>query len=463
MGRIDQQVKIRGHRIELSEIEQVLDALDGIHSSVVVVTDDLLVANIIPKKSGPVSEDEIQFWKASLTKTLPAHMVPRRFVLKDEFPTTLNGKIDRNTLINSLSIKSDKPVTTALTESEKIIGAIWEDVLNIKEIDLQSDFFELGGHSLLAVKIMSRIEKQTGNRLPLASLLEHPTISKLASYMDREYITWDSLVPLKPNGDKNPLFIVHGANYNVLIFNSLSKYVDVNQPIYALQAKGLNGEVEPHDTIEDMAAHYISEILSVCPEGPINLAGFSMGGVIAYEMTKQLKAQGRVVKTLSLFDSYVYPNYYYKNPVVKRFAWYMYAIAQLTFMVFNMFSNKKNFKRRVKLLKLLIKGLFLKMQFGSERQRQMQFNRSSKIDKMHKSAFMRYNMEPENIVVDLFRSSENIYFAHDYKYLGWKQMAKGGIRRHVMPGNHSELFLSPVVEEFAEKLQYVLDNHDSEK
>ncbi|QBA63904.1 non-ribosomal peptide synthetase [Muriicola soli] len=462
LGRIDQQVKIRGHRIELSEIEQVLDSLDDVNSSVVVVNNDLLVANIIPKNSEKISNDNIDHWKTYLKETLPAHMVPHRFVFMDEFPTTLNGKIDRKTLTNSILFKTDKQETADLTESEKIISTIWQDVLNIEKIDRHNDFFELGGHSLLAVRIMSQIEKQTGNRLPLAALLEYPTISKLAAYMNKEYISWDSLVPLNTNGSKNPIFIVHGANYNVLIFKTLAENLAEDQPVYALQAKGLSGEVEPHDSIEDMAAHYISEILSICPEKPINLAGFSMGGVIAYEMAKQLRAKGKVVKTLSLFDSYVYPNYYFKNPILKKFTWFLYAIAQLIFMVFNMFSSKKNFERRVQLLKIYFNGLFLRIRLGSEKQRQLQFNRTSRIDKMHNRAFMRYSIEPENMAVDLFRSSKNIYFAHDYKYLGWKQVAKGGIRKHTLPGNHSEMFLSPVVEEFANKLQEVLDNYEAE-
>ncbi|MDY8134319.1 amino acid adenylation domain-containing protein [Aquimarina sp. 2201CG5-10] len=463
LGRIDHQVKIRGHRIELGEIEQVIDALDGVDTSVVIVKNDLLVANIVSIKLSNLSETLISNWKKSLTETLPVHMVPQQFNLLSEFPTTLNGKIDRKALIKSSSINCTKTTfNAAQTNSEQIIATIWQECLGIEKIDIHSDFFELGGHSLIAVKVMSLIEKKTGNRLPLAALLGHPTIQKLAAYMDKEFISWDSLVPLKTKGTKDPLFVVHGANYNILIYKDLADHLDDDQPVYALQAKGLSGEIEPHDSVEAMASHYISEITSVQPDGPYALAGFSFGGIIAFEMAKQLKAQGKKVKTLALLDSYVYPSYYYSNPFVKKVVSKLYDIAQLVFMAFNMFSSKNNFKRRSHLLKLKVEGLRLRLKYGREKQQQMQFNRTAKIDKKHQLAFERYNLTPQDIQVDLFRATKNIFYAHDYNNLGWRKITLGGIRKHMVPGNHSEMFLSPAVEEFGSKLQHVLDNFDSE-
>ncbi|NAS32280.1 amino acid adenylation domain-containing protein [Flavobacteriaceae bacterium R38] len=463
LGRIDHQVKIRGHRIELGEIEKVLDTLDHIHTSVVVMKNDVLVANIISTQLDTLSEATINNWKNTLIDILPAHMVPKRFNLLDEFPTTLNGKIDRKALTNlSSTTNVEEKFNEAYTNSEQIITTIWQECLRIEKIDIHSDFFELGGHSLIAVKVMSLIEKQTGNRLPLAALLEHPTIHKLAAYLDRKCISWDSLVPLKPKGNKPPLFIVHGADYNVLIYKNLADHLADDQPVYALQAKGLSGDIEPHDSVEAMASHYISEIESVNPNGPYALAGFSFGGIIAYEMAKQLKNKGKKVKILALLDSYVYPSYYYSNPLVKKTVSTCYNIAQLIFMMFNMFSSVKNFKRRRDLLKIKIYGVYLRLKYGREEQKQMQFNRTSKIDEMHQLAFDRYNLIPQDIKVDLFRATKNIFYAHDYKYLGWRKIALGGIRKHMIPGNHSEMFFPPAVEDFGSSLQHALDNNDSE-
>lgn len=462
LGRIDHQVKIRGHRIELGEIEQAINTLTNVNTSVVVVNNNALVAHVIPTIN--VSEPEISSWKTALSNMLPAHMVPQQFNLLSSFPTTPNGKIDRKALIQNSAINTTHKTSlnTAKTNSEQLIATIWQDCLKINDIDIQSDFFEIGGHSLIAVKIMALIEKQTGNRLPLASLLEYPTIQKLAAYMDSKSVSWDSLVPFKTQGHKPPLFIVHGANYNILIFKNLAENLDENQPVYALQAKGLNGEIEPHDSVEAMAAHYISEIKSVYPNGPYCLGGFSFGGIIAFEMAKQLTANGDKVKNIALFDSYVYPHYYYSNRFTKKMILQLYEVSHLIFMGLNMFSSIKNFKRRIHLLKIKATGWYLKFKYGSEKQQQLQFERSSKIDDYHKKAYSSYTMEPQDVKVDLFRSTENVFFAHDYDTLGWKKLALKGIQKHMIAGNHTEMFHPPSVETLGISVQQVLDIDGSE-
>lgn len=460
LGRMDDQVKIRGHRIELGEIEDAVNTIDSVASSVVLVENDRLKAFYTSSKK-ELTESSESSWKSYLKERLPAHMIPNEFIKVNEFPTTLNGKIDRKALLNSQArINNRNEFSEAQTNSEQLIARIWKECLGVDKIDINSDFFELGGHSLVAVKVMTQIEKETGNRLPLASLLSHPTVKKLAKYMDDSFITWDSLVPLKTKGTKTPIFFVHGANHNVLIYKNLAEKLDDDQPVYALQAKGLSGDVEPLDSVEDMAAHYISEIITVNPSGPFFIGGFSFGGIVAFEMAKQLKAQGKEVKVLALFDSYVYPHYYYSNKIVKKAIAQLYNICQLFYMVFDMFSSVKNFNRRKELLKLKFTGIALRLKEGKEKQFQKQFNRSPKIDQMLDAAFIKYTIIPQNIKVELFRSSEDIYLAHDYKLLGWKNIAIDGINKHLIPGNHSEMFLSPAVEEVAGILQKAIDNND---
>ncbi|TXE12887.1 amino acid adenylation domain-containing protein [Seonamhaeicola algicola] len=461
LGRIDQQVKIRGHRIELGEIEKALDALEGIKSSVILLNNDNLVASLIPLDINADNQAKVNKWKEALYKQLPPHMVPQKFNFVNEFPTTLNGKIDRKSLLESLKNKLAVEVTNDnLTNSEKIIANIWKECLNTQQIDIHSDFFEIGGHSLIAVKVMTMIEKQTGNRLPLASLLTNSSISKLAAYMDKNFITWNSLVPLKTEGSKPPLFIVHGANYNVLIYKNLAENLDKDQPVYGLQAKGISGDEKPHDSVEAMAAHYISEILTINPNGPFKLAGFSFGGIIAFEMAKQLKSKGKNVETLALFDSYVYPHYYYNKSFKKNMIKKLYSICQLIYMCVDMFSSIKKFKRRWGLLKIMYSGFILRFKYGKEKQYQIQFNRTSKIDEYHQKAYANYKITPENIKIDLFRATENIYFAHDFNLLGWKKIALNGIKKHKVAGNHTDMLLPPSVKDFANKLQCVLNNYD---
>jgi amino acid adenylation domain-containing protein len=463
LGRIDNQVKIRGQRIEIGEIEQTLDALEGIQSSVVLLNEDRLVATLITSEKGNHNTNQISAWKEILKEQLPVHMIPQQFNVVKEFPTTLNGKIDRKALLNLLPNHTTKQsFAEPSTPSEKIIAAIWQDCLSIDKIDVNSDFFEIGGHSLVGVRVMAKLEKETGNRLPLIGLLKHPTIKKFATYMDSEFFTWDSLVPLKPEGTKPPLYIVHGANHQVLIFNELAQKLDKDQPVFGLQSRGLNGVEEPHDSIDAMAADYVSEIVASNPKGPYALAGFSYGGIVAYEMARQLKAQGREVKILAQFDTYVFPEYYHSSPLKKSMLSKLYLLGKIGYIFLNMFSSKKNFKRRLELIKLQISGLKLRLKHGKAKQFEMQFNVPLKMQTNHNIATGNYTITPQDIVIDLFRAKEEVNFVHDHELLGWKKMALSGIRKHMVNGNHVDMFEKQYVDDFATSLQHVLDHHNSE-
>ncbi|MBO3098653.1 non-ribosomal peptide synthetase [Gelidibacter pelagius] len=459
LGRMDHQVKIRGQRIELEEIEQALDALDGIQSAVVLLNDDQLIANVITSDLDKLNTNQVNAWKDILKDQLPAHMIPHQFILVKSFPTTLSGKIDRKALLQNLPTKDEHlEFIGPVTESEKIISAIWEECLKIDKVDSRSDFFELGGHSVIGVQVMAKLEKETGNRLPLVALLKHPTVKKLAAYMDSEFIVWDSLVPLKPEGTKPALYVVHGANHNVLMFNALAHHLDKDQPVFGLQSRGLSGVDEPHDSIDQMAADYISEILASNPNGPYALGGFSYGGIVAFEMARQLRAQGKEVTIVAQFDTYVYPSYYHTNPIKKKLLSNLFQMGKVVYLSFNMFASKKHFIRRKELLKIQISGLFLRLKHGKEKQYEMQFNVPYKMEQNHQKATNAYTITPQDFVIDLFRAMEEINFVHDHDLLGWKKMGLRGIRKHMVPGNHVDMFEEPNVEALAKRLQYVLDN-----
>jgi len=464
LGRIDQQVKIRGQRIELGEIEQALDTLDGIQSSVVLLNEDMLIANVIANDKSSQDSNQVETWKRILKEHLPSHMIPHQFNVVKEFPKTLSGKIDRKALLQHLPNKvSERGSVEPSTASENIIAAIWQKSLNLDTIDVNSDFFELGGHSVLGVQVMARIEKETGNRLPLVALLKHPTVRKLAAYMDSEFFVWDSLVALKPEGIKPPLYVVHGANHNVLMFNALAHRLDKDQPVYGLQSRGLSGVDEPHDSIDQMAADYIKEIVAKNPKGPYALGGFSYGGIVAYEMARQLRDQGKEVTILAQFDTYVYPSYYYTSPLKKKLLMNLFQMGKVVYLSFNMFASKKHFTRRIALLKIQISGLLLKLKHGKEKQYEMQFNVPYRMEHNHAIATNAYSITPQDIVIDLFRAEEEINFVHDHDLLGWKKMGGKGIRKHMVPGNHVDMFEEPHVETLAKKLQEVLDTKNLER
>ena len=461
VGRIDDQVKIRGYRIELMEVEAALNSLPNIKRSVVTTTKNFdgelsIVAYLQPIKT----QSDSNTVKNQLRQIMPEFQIPSGFMWVEGFPLTTNGKIERNNLLKFAPDTINTGFTAPSSASEKIIESIWKDVLGLEKIDVDSDFFEIGGHSLLGVKVMTILEKETGKRLPLVGLLKHPTIKKFAAYMDSEFFAWDSLVLLKSGNKKPPLYIVHGANHQVLIFDALAQYLDKDQPVYGLQSRGLDGNSEPHDSIDDMAADYIKEIVVSNPTGPYALAGFSYGGIVAYEMARQLRAQGKKVTIMAQFDTYVVPEYYFKNPIKKKVISVGYLTGKMVYLLCNMFSSKKNFIRRTDLLKLKLKGWYLRLKHGKEKQYEEQFNVSSKMYDNHNIATSRYTITPQDIVIDLFRADEEVNFVHDHKFLGWSKMAGKGIRKHMVVGNHVDMFEKPHVKDFADKLQHVLDKHN---
>ena len=463
IGRRDDQVKIRGYRIELLEVEASINSLPSIKRAVVTTSRNLAGELSIIAFLQPINkQSDSNTIKNQLKQLMPEFQIPSAITWVKNFPLTTNGKVDRSALLKLVTngVKSDGAMPS--TPSEKIIAKIWQDCLQLEQIDINSDFFEIGGHSLIGVKVMAKLEKDTGKRIPLVGLLKHPTIKKFAAYMDSEFFTWDSLVPLKLGGTKPPLYIVHGANHQVLIFNDLAQYLDEDQPVYGLQSRGLNGVAEPHDSIDEMVADYIAEIVASNPDGPYALAGFSYGGKVAYEMARQMRAQGKEVKILAQFDTYVFPVYCYKNPIVKKVISISYNVGKMVYLLFNMFSSKKNFKRRIELLKLKVKGVHLRLKYGKEKQYEEQFNVSSKMYSNHNLAASKYTITPQDIVIDLFRADEEVNFVLDPDYLGWKKIAKKGVRKHMVRGNHVDMFEKPHVKDFADKLQQVLDNYNLE-
>jgi amino acid adenylation domain-containing protein len=465
LGRLDQQVKIRGHRIEPGEVEQALIAIEGIKNAVVLAKDNFLIAHIIPDSSIEKAKMQIASWRETLSSQLPSLLVPHDFNVLEEFPTTLNGKIDRKALFEYKSSNNKQHEYTApRTETEKLVANIWKECLNLEYVDIFSNFFEIGGHSLIAVKVMTRLEQETGERLPLASLFEYSTIEKLALLLkeDKKFITWDSLVPIKPNGTKTPLYIVHGAGLNVLIFNALAKNLDIDQPVFALQAKGLNGIDEPYGTIEEIASYYIDSIMKTNPNGPYALAGYSFGGIIAYEMAHQFAVKGKKVTMVGLLDTDVHPQNYYANPIRKTIAKALNAFNNNVWVLGKMLTDWQHAKQRVDTKKKEFRNKILEFKNGKERQHEMNYHQPFKLDRMNVIAGNKYHLVPRPYQLDLFRVDDKNFYKHDRVTLGWGKVALNGVKVHDIPGHHFELFLPPYDRISARIIQEVLDQRNAE-
>ena len=309
LGRVDTQVKIRGFRIELGEIEAVLGRHAAVGKCVVVARevggDKRLVAYLQPADDSTPATAEL---RAHLKKALPDYMVPATFVLLEKLPLTPNGKIDRKALPapDHQGVEEAGEHAAPADALELALTGIWSKVLKLPTVGVRDNFFELGGHSLAAVVLLSEIRKLTGKTLPLATLFKASTVAEFAALLreDGWSPSWSSLVPIQPAGSRRPLFLVHGAEGNVLLYRALTQYLGTDQPVYGLQSQGLNGAGHVDTSVPEMASKYIEDVMKIQPRGPYVLGGYCLGGVIALEMAQQLRGKGEDVELVLMLDTY---------------------------------------------------------------------------------------------------------------------------------------------------------------
>jgi len=310
LGRTDNQVKIRGFRIELGEIESLLAQHPDVGAAVIIAREDTpgdkrLVAYVVPKQEPAPTWSELRRF---LFEQVPEYMVPAAFVILEALPLTANGKVDRRSLPapDTCHLSLETSFVSPRSHLEMQLVQIWEDVLNVYPVGVQDCFFERGGHSLLAVRLMALIQQQFGKSLPLASLFQNSTIEHQANLVlqQTDSVPFSPLVAIQTAGSQPPFFCVHPVGGNVLCYFELARHLGKEQPFYGLQSAGLNGEQEPKTSIEDMAAHYIEALQAIQPSGPYYLGGWSLGGIVAFEMAQQLRDRGEEVALLTLIDSY---------------------------------------------------------------------------------------------------------------------------------------------------------------
>ncbi|MEQ4205501.1 amino acid adenylation domain-containing protein [Actinopolymorpha sp. B9G3] len=326
LGRVDDQVKVRGFRIEPGEIEAVLLRHPAIARAAVVVretstdggvmADRRLVAYLVP------SDDDVPDTarlRAHLAADLPDYMVPSAFVILDELPLLPNGKLDRPAL---RALPAPEASTTTgggrspRNPREELLADLFADVLDLPTLGIDDNFFHHGGHSLLLVVLQNRIRKALGRRVPIPDLFAHPTVALLAEYLDQAALVdatgrsapaLRTLLPLRESASPTvpPLFCVHALFGLAWPFAGLLRHLDDERPVFGLQARGLAdpGTVMPA-TIDEMAADYVGLIRTVQPEGPYHLLGWSFGGLVAHTMATQLRTQGADVAFLGLVDAY---------------------------------------------------------------------------------------------------------------------------------------------------------------
>jgi amino acid adenylation domain-containing protein len=305
-GRVDHQVKLRGYRIELEEVEALLDRHPLVGRCIVKVVDaaegdQRLVAFIV--RRGPEPIDEAQL-RAYASRSLPSYMVPSAYLEVDKFALTPSGKVDRKALLDyRLHDALDHSLNGHLTDVDKVVVECWQNLLKVPTVQPDDDFFAVGGHSLLAARLVSAISERLKIKLPISLLVETPTPSGLANRIKKaKEIPFKSLVPMQTSGNLPPLYLVHHSLGDLLVYYALAQQFAPERKVFGIQPPEDSSIQVSSCTLEGVAAGYVQEVLEQQTSGPFHLAGFSSGSVMAFEIAQQLIRAGHQVGVLALID-----------------------------------------------------------------------------------------------------------------------------------------------------------------
>ncbi|OON72765.1 hypothetical protein B1H18_28890 [Streptomyces tsukubensis] len=318
VGRSDEQIKIRGFRVEPGEIEAVLARHPRVDRAVVVAREDTpggrrLVGYAVAtaeaaaqaQEGQPVDPAEV---RAFVAGRLPEYMVPA-VVVVDRLPLTVNGKLDRAAL-PAPDYRASTGGRAPRTPQEEVLCGLFADVLGLPAVGVDDSFFEMGGHSLLATRLVGRVRAVLGVEVAIRTILESPTVAGLASRlgMEDQLGACQVVMPLRRSGVRPPLFCVHPSGGMSWSYGGLLKYLSPELPVYGIQARGLGGDDPLPQSLEEMAEDYVRQITSIQPEGPYFLLGWSYGGIVAHAITALLERHGLSVALLVLVDAFPSPS-----------------------------------------------------------------------------------------------------------------------------------------------------------
>lgn len=471
-GRKDAQIKIRGYRVDIAEIEAVLHQHAAIRNTVISPIskekspdEKTLVAYIELEHKAALTKKEVRSY---LSQHLPDYMLPGAIIFLENLPLTATGKVNRQALPlpEQLTLNKETEFIPPRNPVETGLQKIWEDSLRMHPIGIRDDFFELGGNSLLAAQLFSTIEQKYKKKLPLSTLFKAPTIEAQAGILMQEdwMPDWSSLVVLRSAGDRLPLFLAAPVGGNVLSYHDLLQHLDADQPVYGLQAVGLDGVQLPQKNVKDVSAHYVSEILSILPKGPFLLGGSSFGGLVAYEMAQQLHDQGLPVELVVMFDAYG-PDYPKRRPGTTRFRRRIYKyIRRLDTHWSNLLSSdmhgrwvylhhksKKYFKRvRIKFSNKL-EGMTHPLPKELRKIQNTHMGAAKKKKKRHQREPRRFGGR-----LVLFRANKQPLGIYPDPFLGWDKVTGDQIEVYEVPGHHTSIIYDPRVHVLAGKLNEIL-------
>ncbi|MGF1514963.1 MAG: amino acid adenylation domain-containing protein [Elainellaceae cyanobacterium] len=459
LGRVDSQVKIRGFRIELGEVEAALLEYPGVRETVVTVCETSpgnpqLAAYVVAHPDQPLS---IRTLQGFLRQSLPNYMVPTAIVALEALPLTPNGKIELRALPAPSPVAiEDKTRIAPRTPLESTLSKIWAETLELPQVSIRDSFFELGGHSLQAAQIVARILNDLEVELPLSRLFQAPTVEDMARVLAHSgaKAPWSPLVPLQSAGSQRPFFAIHGGHGEVMFYQALADRLGKNQPFYALRAQGNDYPDMAHTQIEEMASCYVKAIRKVQPEGPYQIGGASLGGIVAFEIAQQLRSQGQATAPLIIFDTGGFDDYSQPLPIHRR------IINGFRYMPrYGLAETWKRVQLRVLKLFALDSAVEFYRATGKLPDRSSPELRVwEDVWETNLNALETY--VPRSYagrIMLLCAVDDGDYMwnqvASDY---GWGSYAQGGVERYDIPGTHVGMFQEPHVQQLAQALKQLL-------
>ncbi|GAB1537591.1 hypothetical protein NUACC21_02360 [Scytonema sp. NUACC21] len=466
LGRHDEQIKIRGFRVELGEIATVIAQHSDVQESVVIASDDTqynqrLIAYVVTKK-----QDIAAQLLPYLQQKLPNYMLPSAFVVLDDLPITPNGKVDKRALPKDDIIRSNTTQSFVASRNftELSLVKLWENLLNINPIGVTDNFFDLGGHSFLAVRLMAQIRDRFGHNLPLSTLFENPTIETLAQVVNQPVgeTSNSPLVAINSSGSKIPFFCIHGAGGGVRQYFNLSRRLGEDYPFYALQHTP--DEEEPEIiSVEETASCYLQEIRKVQPNGPYLLGGHCYGGVLAFEIAQQLQKQGQTVSLLVVIDTIV-PEIRIESTkddnakFLLRMAESIKTNNNVEFSVTFEELRDLPLNEQLHLINKKTNYIFSDTEIKD-------FLRYYQLFKVHVQAMRDYvpQVYPHSMMLlkaneEIIHDFESPEFHTDNPLLGWGKYSSQPIQVIEVPGDHFSIFVEPNMQELARHLRICIDN-----
>lgn len=333
------------------------------------------------------------------------------------------------------------------TALELRLTRIWEEVLDRRPIGIDEDFFAMGGDSISAMTLLARVARETDYTLPAGGILQAPTVEKLAVFLQSQKGTegWDPLVPLQTRGQHTPFFCVHPGGGNVLCYLQLSQILGPDQPFYGLQAPGVDGVREPLSSVEEMAREYVAAIRRVQPHGPYLIGGWSVGGVVAFEVASQLVESGEDVATVVILDSGVLYSHALLTSLFVDGGFGAITVLQMPFA-----QQVEEFRRRSAAAGLV----------PSAADDQMAAN-IYRVFAANMRALLHYRPRWYEGRVDLLQARETMVPERFAPHREWKRNCPG-VRLHTVPGNHLTMIQAPHVDVTADVIAACLTRAEAD-